>query len=110
MIYLPPQPEGTVRFSCTSGLIGYAVTEQKYVSRFVFRLSLPRGSRMDVWLEYDSDGVWHHAGHLRGQGTGSFLLPVRPRRCDHFRLRLTGEGDVRMYSIVKHMTKGSDKP
>ena len=102
--------EETVRFSCTSGLIGYAVTEQKYVSRFVFRLSLPRGSRMDVWLEYDSDGVWHHAGHLRGQGTRSFLLPVRPRRCDHFRIRLTGEGDARIYSIVKHLTRGSDLP
>ena len=104
------EPEGTVRFSCTSGLIGYAVTGQKYVSRLVLRARLPRGSRMDVWLEYDSDGVWHHAGHLRGQDTGSFLLPVRPRRCDHFRLRLTGEGDVRLFSIVKHVVKGSDKP
>ena len=104
------EPEGAVRFSCTSGLIGYTVTEQKFISRLVLRVRMPRSSRMDVWLEYDSDGVWRHAGHLRGQGAGSFLLPVRPRRCDHFRLRLTGEGDVRLYSIVKHMTKGSDKP
>ena len=104
------EPEEAVHFSCTSGLVGYAVTEQKYVSRLVLRMSLPRGSRMDVWLEYDSDGVWRHAGHLRGQGTMSFLLPVRPRRCDHFRLRLTGEGDARLYSIVKHLTKGSDRP
>ena len=102
--------EDVVHFSCTSGLIGYTVTEQKYISRLSLRLILPRGSRMDVWLEYDSDGVWRHAGHLRGQGTGSFLLPVRPRRCDHFRLRLTGEGDARLYSIAKHLTKGSDKP
>ena len=99
-----------MHFSCTSGLVGYAVTEQKYVSRLVLRMCLPRGSRMDVWLEYDSDGVWRHAGHLRGQGTMSFLLPVRPRRCDNFRLRLTGEGDARLYSIVKHLTKGSDLP
>ena len=104
------EEEGPVRFSCTSGLVGYAVTEQKYVSRFVLRMCLPRGSRMDVWLEYDSDGVWHHAGHLRGQGTGSFLLPVRPRRCDHFRIRLTGEGEARIYSIAKHLVRGSDLP
>ena len=104
------EPEDPVRWSCTSGLVGYAVTEQKYLSRFVVRLMLPRSSRMDIWLEYDSDGVWHHAGRLRGQGTGTFLLPVRPRRCDHFRLRLTGEGSARIYSIVKHMVRGSDKP
>lgn len=104
------EPEGPVRWSCTSGLVGYAVTEQKYLSRFVLRLKLPAGSRMDVWLEYDSDGVWRHAGSLRGQGAGSFLLPVRPRRCDHFRIRLTGEGDARIYSIVKHLVRGSDKP
>ena len=38
----------------------------------------------------------------------STMLPVRPRRCDHFEMRLTGTGDVRVFSIAKIMEQGSD--
>lgn len=100
--------EAPVEWSCTSGLIGYAVIEQKYISRFNLRVVLPMGSEMDVWVEYDSDGTWHHQGHAVGRGTGSFTLPVRPRRCDHFRIRMSGTGDMKMYSFAKMLQRGSD--
>lgn len=98
----------TVEWYAVSGLIGYAQIEQKYVSRFDLRLMLPEGSTMDVYVEYDSDGVWHHQGHMVGRGTGSFTLPVRPRRCDHFRIKLSGSGDMKMYSFAKMLQRGSD--
>ncbi|MFR5421452.1 MAG: hypothetical protein ACLTG4_05485 [Oscillospiraceae bacterium] len=31
----------------------------------------------------------------------SFTLPVLPRRCDHFRLRLTGTGAWRLLSLTR---------
>ena len=42
-------------------------------------------------------------------GLGTFLLPVRPRRCDHFEVRLQGEGDVCLYSFARVFEKGSDR-
>lgn len=100
--------EGNVAWSCETGLIGYSTVEQKYVSRFNIRMSLARDAYMDVLVQYDSDGVWHNQGRLQGAGTRTFVLPVRPRRCDHFRIRLEGSGDVRIYSFAKIFEAGSD--
>ena len=100
--------EGDVAWSCETGLIGYSTVEQKYVSRFNIRMSLARDSYMDVLVQYDSDGVWHNQGRIQGVGTRTFMLPVRPRRCDHFRIRLEGSGDVRIYSFAKIFEAGSD--
>ena len=100
--------EGDVAWSCETGLIGYSTVEQKYISRFNIRMSLAQGAHMDVLVQYDSDGVWHNQGRLQGVGTRTFMLPVRPRRCDHFRIRLEGSGGVRIYSFAKIFEAGSD--
>lgn len=100
--------EGAVSWSAETGLIGYTTVEQKYVSRFDLRMMLPKGSDADLYIQYDSDGIWHHCGHMRGMGTNSFMLPVRPRRCDHFNLRIEGTGEIRVYSMSKILEKGSD--
>lgn len=102
-------PEDDVVYTCTSGLIGWQNNEQKYVSRFDMRLTLPAGATMKVEIEYDSDGEWHEQGTATGGGTGSIMIPVRPRRCDHFRIRLSGKGEMRMYSWAKRLEKGSDR-
>lgn len=100
--------ETAVEWSATTGLMGYNYVEHKYVSRFNIRMKLPEESKADMYLEYDSDGIWHHAGHMDGVGTKTFMLPVRPRRCDHFRFKIEGSGDVKIYSLAKIHETGSD--
>lgn len=100
--------EKACRWAVDTGPLGFETVERKFVGRLILRMKLPVGSFADVYMEYDSDGVWSHAGHIQGRGTGSFSLPLRPRRCDHFRLRLTGYGDVRVYSMSKVLESGSD--
>ena len=100
--------EKAVSWQAESGLMAYSEAEHKYLGRLIIRLKLPAGSWMDIFAEYDSSGQFEHLGHIEGSGTGSFSVPVRPRRCDHFRLRLEGEGEVRVYSIVKQIETGSD--
>ena len=100
--------EETVFWSATTGLMGYTTVEHKYVSRFNLRMRLPEGSRADMYMEYDSDGIWHHMGHMDGVGTKTFMLPIRPRRCDHFRFRIEGQGDIKVYSLAKIHEAGSD--
>jgi hypothetical protein len=38
----------------------------------------------------------------------TITVPVIPRRCDHLRLKLTGTGDVKIYSIARILELGSD--
>lgn len=101
-------PEDAVAWSATTGVMGYNYVEQKYISRFNLRMRLPIGSVADMYIQYDSDGIWHHAGHMVGTGTKTFMLPVRPRRCDHFQFKIEGTGDIRIYSFAKVLEVGSD--
>ena len=96
-----------IRWSATSGLIGYQYVNQKYISRIVFRMVLPRGSEADMYTEYNSDGVWKHCGHMRGRGTNSFEINIKPLRCDHFRVKLEGVGKIRIYSEMQVIEEGS---
>lgn len=100
--------ESVVEWSATTGIIGYTTVEQKYVSRFNLRMMLPKGSSADLSIQYDSNGIWEHCGHMEGRGTNTFMIPVRPRRCDHFQIRIEGEGDARVYSMAKIFESGSD--
>lgn len=100
--------EGPLNWQAVTGLQGYDYTGHKYISRFNVRMILPKGSELDIYIEYDSSGKWEHAGHIKGMGTRSFLLPVRPRRCDHFRIKFIGTGEVRIYSFAKYYEQGSD--
>jgi hypothetical protein len=59
-------------------------------------------------IEYDSSGVWEAVSALTGHNLRTFTLPIRPKRCDHFKLRFEGEGDVKIFSIAKITEQGSD--
>ena len=50
--------EETMPWSATTGLIGYNTVEQKYVSRLNLRMRLSEGAYADMYVEYDSDGLW----------------------------------------------------
>lgn len=100
--------ETPVEWEVTSGLQTYEYADSKYISRINIRAILPRGSDIDLYMEYDSSGEWLHSGHYDGNGTGKMIFAIRPRRCDHFRFRLNGQGDIGIYSIAKNLEVGSD--
>ena len=101
-------PEEIVTWYAETGMIGYETAEKKYLSRFNLRMKLPRGSKLDLYMEYDSSGIWKHCGHIEGRGTRTFLLPVRPARCDHLRFRIEGKGEIKLYSLAVIREEGSD--
>lgn len=91
-----------------SGVIGYSMPDCKYVGKMLIRVSLTLKSRMDIYIQYDSSGDWEHLYTIRNVGTKSFTLPVIPRRCDHFKIKLSGHGDAKIYSVTKQTEQGSD--
>ena len=99
---------GNVRWMVQTGIIGTASPDMKSISRLLVRLSLEIGARVRIYAQYDSVGAWEHLGTVSGMNLRTIQLPIRPRRCDHFRLRIEGEGDARIYSITKTIERGSD--
>ena len=63
---------------------------------------------LKVEMQFDSDGVWRPVSELKASVKRSWYLPIIPRRSDHFRIRLTGTGDWRLFSLVRENYSGSE--
>lgn len=100
--------EEELSWAFETGILGYELPDKKYLSRYDLRLRMESGGRCELWMEYDSSGVWVPSGTVTFHGTGTATVPVRPRRCDHLRLRVTGTGDMKLFSIARNLEVGSD--
>ncbi len=82
---------------------------KKGVSKIQIRLELEEGATVAVFLMFDSDGQWHRVSTALGEGAKrSYYLPIVPRRADHYRLKLTGTGGCRIFSLVREYYSGSE--
>jgi len=97
-----------LKYEVTLGKYGFDAERQKYLYRYNLRLLLTKGCRLTIWIEYDSNGEWLEAGHVYMKETGSAMIPIIPRRCDHCRIRMAGTGEFTLYSIGRTYKGGSD--
>lgn len=113
------QEEGPVEWETVTGEIGlekttsrYTVTpmpEEKYIAKISIRMQMEAGAKAEIWISYDGLEPWEKAATVHGSGRlRSFALPIRPKRCDWFRLKIRGRGTVRIYSIVRWVEGGSE--
>ena len=102
--------ENGPKWMAETGIINASYPERQYLKRFSIRLVLEPGSFLSVSAQYDSSGVWENIGSMTGSNLRSFTFPVRPRRCDHLRLRLEGRGRALIFAITRNLSGGSDKP
>lgn len=81
---------------------------KKGVSKLQLRVELEKGASMTVSILYDSAGEWETVAALNAELKRSYYLPVHPHRADHYRIRLTGTGVFRLYSLVRESYSGSE--
>lgn len=104
-------PEPELEWYAETGGIGFSSPDGLFLRRLEVRLSLAAGARADVYVRYDDAPGWQHAGTVCGSPAEagrprSVTLPVRPRRCDHFALRLEGRGEAVLYSLARTLQEG----
>ena len=102
------QEKEKVAWMVQTGTMGTDNPDQKYISRVTVRMNLAVGTRVRFFIQYDSMGEWVSLGAMQSSSLRSFSVPIRPRRCDHFRLRIEGDGEAKIYSIAKTITEGSE--
>ena len=100
--------EEKVLWMAETGAIGMALPDMKYISRLLIRMSLATGATALISIQYDSIGDWEYLPGMKSTSLRSFAVSIHPRRCDHFRIRIEGEGECRIYSITKTIEQGSD--
>ena len=102
--------ESAIEWEAVMGVMGYEYAEKKYLSRFKLRMSLEEGGWCEIYIQYDSSGIWEKRGVIDGRGVNrTFTIPVIPRRCDHLQIKLRGKGEFKLYSFARILERGSDK-
>lgn len=99
-----------VSWMAETGDLGLTEQESGYLFRLQLQMFLALDTRVRISARYDDDSHWTPLCSLRGTGLKRFLVPIRPRRCSHLRLRLEGEGYGILYAIIRTGQKGSERP
>ena len=103
-------PEAAIQWSAEFGDFTEENPNHKGLSKLQLRLQMEEGSETRVLVQYDSDGTWRLVRALSGEsGKRNYYLPIIPRRCDHYRIRLEGTGRCRLYSMVRETYGGSER-
>ena len=81
---------------------------EKGTGKVQLRMALAANSTATVKIRFDSMGEWETVRVFNTQETKrSFYLPIIPRRSDHFRIRIEGEGRFELWSLSRESYKGS---
>lgn len=81
---------------------------KKIVGPYLYlRYMLAPDAEMEVFISYEG-GAWQSLGRIRGEGKKqSRRLASIPARCDHYRLRFEGSGQMQIYSLSRDRAAGS---
>ena len=103
-----PETEA-VEWMAETGNLYMTWPDMKYIPRMLVRMSLEIGSVVKFYAQYDLSDEWIELCTMKGTNLRSFSVPIRPRRCDHMKLRIVGTGMGKIYSITKTIEQGSDR-
>ena len=98
-----------IKWEAVTGIIGTDSPDKKYISKLDVRMALTHGAKVFFFIQYDSASEWEQLFTMIGTNLKSFPVSIKPKRCDHLRLKILGDGDAKIYSICKTIEWGSDK-
>ena len=99
--------EETFEWRFETGDIDLGSPYQKYLKRIIVRVWLDTSSKMKIEVNYDSSDDWEEAVELYATKKRSYEIPIPVARCDHMRIRFSGWGEFKLYSIAKIVEEGS---
>lgn len=100
--------EGPVEWMAETGDILMNSPDKGYISRIELRLEVEKDGYVEVAVMHDSDGKWHPRDRIYATRKRLISLQAIPLRCDHFRIRLSGKGNCKIYALSKTMEGGTE--
>ena len=96
-----PMPEETdIHWYAELGPFDEYLEDKKVYSRLKMRLSFAKMSELTVSISIDG-GDWEVLSRFINDRDKTEMLPIVPRRCDKFAIRLEGKGYCRIDSLVR---------
>lgn len=82
------------------------VENQKIYSKMSLRFIAQPRTRLNVYIKMD-DGDWEIVRKFEYTRTGGEDVPIIPRRCDRFSIKVSGKGDCEIKSLTRRFRRGS---
>ena len=99
--------EEALEWDLETGNLGLDTPNQKYISRIQQRVDYSGSLKVEIAYDNADDYSTVHestSDHMR-----SITVPIKVKRSDHFRIRLSGTGEVRLYSFGYQTDEGGDR-
>lgn len=93
--------EDDVEWMIETGEIGLDLADHKYVSKFQIRMEIGTPQEIQIAFRYDGSVDWVIQAALAFHALRTISIPIIPRRCEHMRMRISGTGDFKIFSITK---------
>ncbi len=100
--------ENALDWYVISGKIGLSIDECKFINRIKIRLEADLTSAVSVYIQLDSNGIWEDCGSITSNKLSPCSFDIIPPRCDHFHIKITGNGHCKIYSITKIIEHASE--
>ena len=98
--------EKDVMWYATTGAIGLDSPYEKYIAALMLRVQMDSGGTIRVETSYDEENNFVEVARITADKLRSVTLNIVPRRCDTMRIRLSGHGRFKLYSISKEIEGG----
>ena len=96
----PMVSETDIEWYAELGPFDEYLENKKVYSQLKMRLSFAKSSELNVLISID-DGDWEILSRFINDRDKTEMLPIVPRRCDKFAIRLEGKGYCRIDSLVR---------
>lgn len=102
------EKEKSFEWSLTSGDMGLDTPFNHYLKRLDIRMQLDFDTRFIIEVAYDKSEAYERIMEYRCTRQKTVSIPVRVNRCNSFKIRISGKGDFKLFSITKIVEEGSD--
>ena len=82
------------------------IEEHKIYSKLALRLIAKGPCTIDVYISID-EGEWEKVEHYDQVSTKGDYIPIIPRRCDRYSVKIEGVGQCEMKSLTRRVRQGS---
>lgn len=98
----------TVEFNLESVDITNGSFDQKFVSKIRINLWMEADAELSTFIKYDDEPMWDRKTYIRSTHHKTFNVPIIPRRCGKYKIRLSGKGHVKILGMIKEVEMGSE--
>lgn len=102
----PPENYEDLEWMAQFGPFDEYIEEHKIYSKLAMRLKANGKSSAKVYISLD-EGPWEQVENYPEISTKGDFIPIVPRRCDRYSVKIAGKGNCEVKSLTRRVRRGS---